>query len=61
MDMQSQADTGDLFSPVKLGALTLSNRIVMAPLTRSRAGAGGAPRRDERHATTPSAPRPALS
>lgn len=27
----------DLFQPVKMGNLTLSNRIVMAPLTRSRA------------------------
>ncbi len=27
-----------LFHPLKLGALTLPNRIVMAPLTRSRAG-----------------------
>lgn len=27
-----------LFDPLKLGALTLKNRIVMAPLTRSRAG-----------------------
>ena len=27
-----------LFSPLKLGALTLPNRMVMAPLTRSRAG-----------------------
>lgn len=30
----------DLFSPVRLGPYELSNRIVMAPLTRSRAGAG---------------------
>ena len=29
----------DLFSPVKLGALELANRIIMAPMTRSRAGA----------------------
>ncbi len=27
----------DLFSPTRLGGLELSNRIVMAPLTRSRA------------------------
>lgn len=32
-----------LFEPYKLGALTLSNRIVMAPLTRNRAGAGFIP------------------
>jgi len=29
-----------LFEPCALGSLTLSNRIVMAPLTRNRAGAG---------------------
>ena len=33
----------DLFSPVKLGAISLSNRMVMAPLTRNRAGEGGVP------------------
>ena len=33
----------DLFSPLALGPLTLPNRMVMAPLTRSRAGAGDAP------------------
>ncbi|WP_432510012.1 alkene reductase [Kineococcus sp. SYSU DK001] len=33
----------DLFSPVTLGDLTLPNRIVMAPLTRTRAGADGVP------------------
>ncbi len=33
----------DLFSPVALGALELPNRIVMAPLTRSRAGKGDVP------------------
>jgi N-ethylmaleimide reductase len=33
----------DLFSPFQLGPITLANRIVMAPLTRSRAGAGDVP------------------
>lgn len=33
----------DLFSPVTMGALQLKNRIVMAPLTRSRAGSAGIP------------------
>lgn len=33
----------DLFSPAKLGAISLQNRIVMAPLTRNRAGEGGVP------------------
>jgi len=32
-----------LFEPVTVGKLTLSNRIVMAPLTRNRAGAGQVP------------------
>ena len=33
----------DLFAPYKLGSLELANRLVMAPLTRNRAGAGEAP------------------
>jgi N-ethylmaleimide reductase len=33
----------DLFTPLKLGAIELPNRIVMAPLTRNRAGAGNVP------------------
>lgn len=33
----------DLFSPYQLGGLELSNRLVMAPLTRNRAGTGEAP------------------
>ncbi|HEY4164751.1 MAG TPA: alkene reductase [Dongiaceae bacterium] len=32
-----------LFDPIQLGRYTLSNRVVMAPMTRSRAGAGLAP------------------
>jgi len=32
-----------LFAPFQLGPLTLPNRIIMAPLTRSRAGAHGVP------------------
>lgn len=32
-----------LFAPYELGGITLSNRIVMAPLTRNRAGAGLVP------------------
>ena len=30
----------DLFTPITVGALHLPNRIVMAPLTRNRAGPG---------------------
>ncbi|MCY7259871.1 alkene reductase [Pseudomonas protegens] len=33
----------NLFTPYTLGALALSNRIVLAPLTRNRAGAGSVP------------------
>lgn len=33
----------DLFSPITLGAISLKNRMVMAPLTRNRAGEGGVP------------------
>ena len=32
-----------LFTPVKVGRYTLQNRLVMAPMTRSRAGASGVP------------------
>jgi N-ethylmaleimide reductase len=32
-----------LFTPMKLGAIKLPNRIIMAPLTRMRAGAGNVP------------------
>lgn len=35
--------TSTLFSPIALGRMTLPNRIVMAPLTRSRAGTGNVP------------------
>lgn len=33
----------DLFTPTKLGSIALNNRMVMAPLTRNRAGAGNVP------------------
>ena len=33
----------ELFDPLEIGPLALPNRIVMAPMTRSRAGAGNAP------------------
>ena len=33
----------DIFSPVQLGDIALSNRIVMAPMTRDRAGPGDVP------------------
>jgi N-ethylmaleimide reductase len=33
----------DVFSPFRLGSLALPNRIVMAPMTRNRAGPGNAP------------------
>lgn len=33
----------DIFSPVTLGAIRLANRVVMAPMTRDRAGPGDVP------------------
>ncbi len=33
----------DLFSPIEVGSMALKNRIVMAPLTRNRAGEGNVP------------------
>ena len=44
-DRIEKAQTGSaLFQPVRLGPYQLANRIVMAPLTRSRAGEDGVPR-----------------
>src|SRR6516225_1094303 len=36
-------ETPDLFSPYRLGELELANRVVMAPMTRSRAVGGNVP------------------
>lgn len=33
----------DLFSPIRIGACELRNRVVMAPMTRNRAGEGNVP------------------
>src|SRR4029077_20378366 len=33
----------DIFSPFRLGPLQLPNRVVMAPMTRNRAGPGNTP------------------
>jgi N-ethylmaleimide reductase len=41
--MDTTVTTPTLFDSVRLGPLHLPNRVVMAPLTRSRAGAGDAP------------------
>jgi len=35
--------TATLFSPIAVGAIALANRIVMAPMTRNRAGQGNVP------------------
>jgi N-ethylmaleimide reductase len=35
--------TSPVFSPYRLGSLELANRVVMAPMTRNRAGADGVP------------------
>lgn len=39
----NESATNNLFTPLTLGDLTLPNRIVMAPLTRNRAGEGNVP------------------
>ena len=40
---KEMSDTPNLFEPYAFGSLTLSNRVVLAPLTRNRAGAGFVP------------------
>ncbi len=42
--MSAQPDVTSLFEPIQVGKLTLPNRVVMAPLTRNRAGDGQVPR-----------------
>jgi N-ethylmaleimide reductase len=37
------SNKNNLFSPISLGSMTLANRIIMAPLTRNRAGDGNVP------------------
>jgi len=39
----NKSSTTSLFAPLEMGGLTLPNRIVMAPLTRNRAGEGNVP------------------
>ncbi|MBP0047455.1 alkene reductase [Marinobacterium sp. AK62] len=41
--LDSVVGTEPLFKPVTMGALSLANRIVMAPMTRNRADADGTP------------------
>ena len=41
--VQTQGAPFNLFAPVHVGPYTLANRVVMAPMTRNRAGAGNAP------------------
>ena len=41
--MSDDNAAAELFQPVRMGPLTLPNRVVMAPLTRSRVGAGDVP------------------
>jgi len=43
MGATNEAAGAKLFEPCQLGAIRLSNRIVMAPMTRNRAGPGDAP------------------
>jgi N-ethylmaleimide reductase len=37
------SETAVLFTPARLGAVTIPNRVLMAPMTRSRAGRDGVP------------------
>jgi N-ethylmaleimide reductase len=41
--LATDSRTNDLFTPVDIGAYRLPNRIVMAPMTRSRASGSGVP------------------
>lgn len=41
--MSAPNQTTDIFAPIQIGELALPNRMVMAPLTRNRAGAGNVP------------------
>ena len=41
--MTQNTQSIDVFSPYKLGPLQLPNRLVMAPMTRNRAGPGEVP------------------
>ena len=43
MQERNTSNAANLFSPVEVGPLGLRNRVVMAPLTRSRAGPGNVP------------------
>ncbi|MCI8210001.1 alkene reductase [Pseudomonas sp. S25] len=47
--MNDISTTTDLFSPLRMGSIELANRIVMAPVTRSRYGEDGVP--GDLHAT----------
>ncbi|MEQ9946288.1 alkene reductase [Pectobacterium aroidearum] len=47
--MTDKSTRTDLFSPVQMGSIALANRIVMAPVTRSRYAEDGIP--NELHAT----------
>src|SRR3977135_395147 len=52
-DRRMNAPLRDLFSPVRLGPHELPNRIVMAPMTRNRPGAGAVPIVSEGTQVTP--------
>ena len=43
MQERNTSNAANLFSPIEVGPLGLRNRVVMAPLTRSRAGHGNVP------------------
>ena len=43
MNVAEKASQASLFDPIRLGALSLPNRVFMAPMTRNRASAGNVP------------------
>jgi N-ethylmaleimide reductase len=43
MNFPRESAVADLFTPYTIGPLPLPNRVVMAPMTRGRAGPGGTP------------------
>ena len=43
LQINPDSKSTDLFTPLTIGNMTLHNRVVMAPLTRNRAGAGNVP------------------
>jgi 2,4-dienoyl-CoA reductase-like NADH-dependent reductase (Old Yellow Enzyme family) len=54
---EPRLESGSLFSPFRLGSLELANRIVMSPMTRSRALEGNVPNPSPPRTTRSALPR----